>query len=492
MRAYAISSVRLAALTGHPASWRIAPGMATSDRLHELSDRVRGDLLTPSDPDFARVVFEGQWNRLRPRRTPDAVVRVADEQEVVETVRFARDNQLKVAVRGGGHNWCNPALRNGGLLIDLSELNQIVSIDAGARRAVVQPIISNREAQEALNAHGLSYPTGHCPQVKLSGYLLGGGMAWNQGAWGEGFESVEAIELVTPDAELITASEEQNPDYFWAARGAGSGLFAVAVRYHLRLYALPPAIWTASYHFDLADAEPVAGWLASIARQLSERVELTLFLVNAPAELVERCQAANGKVCMVTATVFADSEPEARAALEPLHNCPVAAPLAASGDEPTNFPALFDLSGSMWPEGQRNQVDAMYYNASLAELVGAVGEHFVSTPSETTLILFAVYTGPDVPGPAPDAAFSMRAKLYGGPWTMWSDPSDDAANLAWHARCVDLLEPRCLGHYVGESDTVGRPDFAERAFSPASWKRLAELRRTHDPEGVFFSFTEGF
>jgi FAD/FMN-containing dehydrogenase len=376
-------------------------------------------------------------------------------------------------------------------MIDLAGLDQIVSIDRDARSAIVQPMVSNRELQRALNAHGLSYPTGHCPHVKLSGYLLAGGLAWNQGIWGEGFESVEAIELVTPDGELITASEDRNPEYFWVARGAGSGLFAVAVRYHLRLYPLPRAIWTSSYHFEFADAEAVARWLASIAEQIASQVELNLFLVQAPQGLAERCQQTNGKVCLVTATAFAESEPQALSVLEPLRACPVAAPIAATGDEPTDFPSLFDLSASMWPEFHRSRVDAMYYNTNLADLVAATRDHFLTTPSQASLLLFDVFTGPNVPGPPPDAAFSMRAKLYGGPWTMWSEPSDDAANVAWHARCVDLLEPMSAGHYIGESDFVTHPEFAERAFSPASWERLTELRHKYDPHGLFFSFGDG-
>ena len=125
------------------------------------------------------------------------------------------------------------------MLIDLSNLNKVISIDPEARKAVLQPIISNRDVQQALNPLGMAYPSGHCPQVKLSGYLLGGGMSWNQGAWGHGCESVEAIEMVTADGKLITASKDENQDYFWAARGAGFGFFGVVTRFHLKLHPLP-------------------------------------------------------------------------------------------------------------------------------------------------------------------------------------------------------------------------------------------------------------
>ena len=204
-----------------------------------LKRACKGVVAAAGEPDFEERVYGGLWNRLVPNRAPQIAVCAADEQDVIAAIQFARENKLKVVVRGGGHNWCQPTLRNGGLLIDLKNLDKVISIDVAARKAVVQPIISNREIQRVLNAKGLAYPSGHCPQVKLSGYLLGGGMSWNQGVWGYGNESVEAVELVTAEGKLITANENDNADYFWAARGAGYGFFGVATRFHLQLYPLP-------------------------------------------------------------------------------------------------------------------------------------------------------------------------------------------------------------------------------------------------------------
>ena len=207
-----------------------------------MINNFKGRVLTPSDADFDSMVYGELWNLLRPSRKPDMVARVTDVDDVIAAVNYARENNMKVVVRGGGHNWAFPSLRNGGLMIDLTDLNKVISIDKENKRAVVEPIISNREMIAYLKPYGLAYPTGHCPTVKLSGYLLGGGMAWNHGVWGPGLGSIEAIELVTADGKLVTASKDENTDLFWAARGAGCGLFAVAVRYHLRLYDLPRAI----------------------------------------------------------------------------------------------------------------------------------------------------------------------------------------------------------------------------------------------------------
>ena len=232
-----------------------------------LRKAIKGQVLTPADSGFEATALN-VWNKYVPiKRLPQVIVLVAGEQDVVEAVRVAKANKLKVVVRGGGHNWCNPSLRNGGMMIDLTNLNKVVSIDAKAHKAVVQPIISNREIQAQLNAQNLSYPSGHCPQVKLSGYLLSGGMSWNQGVWGTGAGSVEAVELVTANGELITADKGHNADYYWAARGVGPGFFGVATRYHLKLYDLPKAIACSSYYYPISEVGAVASdwsrWRAS-------------------------------------------------------------------------------------------------------------------------------------------------------------------------------------------------------------------------------------
>lgn len=364
-----------------------------------LKRACKGVVAAAGEPDFEERVYGGLWNRLVPNRAPQIAVCAADEQDVIAAIQFARENKLKVVVRGGGHNWCQPTLRNGGLLIDLKNLDKVISIDVASRKAVVQPIISNREIQRVLNAKGLAYPSGHCPQVKLSGYLLGGGMSWNQGVWGYGNESVEAVELVTAEGKLITAN---NADYFWAARGAGYGFFGVATRFHLKLYPLPRAIHGISYYYSLDEAPTAAGWLGEIASNLSPSIELSFFLLTAPPELKDK-----------------------------------------------------------------------------------------AAPSQITVVLFAIFTGPNVPAPLPNAALSLSARVYGGPWTMWQNATDDESNTAWHQECVALMKPHITGYYIGETDPVAFPSEATGAFSPESWKRLADLRDKYDPDGVFFGFFDG-
>lgn len=482
----------------------IAPGVSAEQlaglygkkelNLDSLKGKFKGQLLTPSDADFKKAVFGELWNKLsvKPNRAPQLVAQVTDDDDVIAVIKFAKENKLKVAVRGGGHNWCAPSIRNSGVMIDLSNLTKVISIDPEKRIAITQPIVSNREMIAALKPHSLAYPTGHCPPVKMSGYLLSGGMAWNQGVWGPGVGSIEAIEMVTADGELITASKDQNQDYFWAARGAGPGLFAVCLRYHLKLYPLPQHIAASVYFYPYDKIVEVAEWLGPLAKDLTNKVELSLFAVQAPPELAEQCKANNGKIALVTGTVFADSEEEAKTALAPLNDCPLIAQcLKKTVAEETDFEKLFDASGGLWPGDLRCKVDAMFFNASLADLFKVTKDHFVKVESPKTVLMFAIFTGKNVPAPLLDTAFSMSAKLYGGPWTMWDTESDDKKNGAWHEQCVNLLKPHVAGHYVSETDTVGHPDYVKKSYKEANFARLGELRKKYDPSGVFFSFSDG-
>ncbi|MCW6509991.1 FAD-binding oxidoreductase [Lichenifustis flavocetrariae] len=458
--------------------------------IDSLKQVCRGPVIAAGDADFAEAIHGNLWNRLIPDRAPDAVVKAADEDDIIAAVRFARANGVKVVVRGGGHNWCQPSLRHGGILIDLQKLTKVLSIDAENRRAVIQPIISNRDIQKALKPFGLAFPTGHCPQVKASGYFLGGGMAWNPTVWGLGVESLEAIELVTAQGELIKSSATENPDFFWAARGAGYGFFGIITKYYLKLHPLPKAIHGSTYYHRLEDAPAIGAWLGELAPTMAPSVELSQFIVKAPTELKDTASGQNGWLCMVTASAFEDTRDAAEAALRPLEKPPVR-PLSKSFATPLDFEQLFDASGSLFIEGARCRVEATYSNHSPGEMMQAVLPLLPKAPSASSVFLFTIFCGPNIPAPRKDMARSMSAKVYGGPWTMWQEAKDDQANTDWHQAMITTLRPYNVGYYISESNSVERPASVVESFTAEKWQKLSDLREKHDPDRVFFGYFDG-
>lgn len=439
-----------------------------------------------------RDVWTQNWNQLLPERYPEVIVRVSSDLDIVEAVKFARENGLKLAVRGGGHAWCATPLRKGGMLIDLSGLSE-VKIDPVARTAAIQPFISNRDMMRKLESYQLAFPVGHCPQVKASGYLLSGGIAWNASQWGPGALSVTAIEMVTATGQLITANANQNPELFWAARGAGAGMFAVVTRFHVKLYSRPRAIHTSTYYYPLSRVREAAEWFSNAAETMPRNVEMTLFFVSAPANLLDHCRADGGKICMITATVFADTKEEASQVLSVLEKCPHNSNcVEKTVCKPVTFEDLFALSASMWPESLRSKVESLWSNSRPSDILVALRDHFKEASGAKTLILFALYPG-WAKGVASreDLAFSKAARVYGGPWTMWNDADGDVSNIEWHRRCCEILKPFATGRYIGESDIIDDPSRAEEAFSASNWRCLQQLKTKYDPEGLFYGFFGG-
>jgi len=456
-----------------------------------LESRIGGSVVQRGDDQYESVRRAMVWNALKPSRHPDVIVHVADDADVVAAVRFAREHQLRVAVRGGGHSWCGAALRAGGMLIDLSRLNK-VSLDAAARIAVAQPVVRNRDLARQLGAHGLAFPLGHCSTVPLSGYVLSGGFGWNAGAWGPACFSVRAIEVVTADGELRTADGENDADLLWAARGGGPGFFGVVTRFQLQLYPLPRAITRNRYIYPLERLTDVVEWMGSMGPQLPAAVELVLALGAAPMEVAQRCAHRNGMACSVRATAFVDTPDQARTALAALEESTlVRACLWKETDQPTPFDELFSDMDRLFPEHHRYLADALWSNAAPAEVIDTLREHIGAAPSAKSLVLCIVPppSPPDAP-PPPAAAFSMVGRVFILCYAIWDSAQDDAANRAWHRRAIELLERFASGHYVGEADIAGIPSRTMRSFAPANWERLQRLRRQYDPDGLFHGFFE--
>ena len=145
---------------------------------------------------------------------------------------------MTVGVRSGGHSWAGNHLRDGGMLLDLSRLHE-VEVDAAAMTARCSPGCRGQRAARGAREHELFFPAGHCVGVALGGYLLQGGYGWNGRVHGPACMSVEAIDVVTAEGELVRADAEQNADLLWAARGSGPGFFGVVTRFHLRLQRAP-------------------------------------------------------------------------------------------------------------------------------------------------------------------------------------------------------------------------------------------------------------
>ena len=451
----------------------------------ETLGNLDGSVVWRGDKDYEPTRRSMLWNERKPSRFPELIVTAASEEDVVGTVRFARSRGLKIAVRAGGHSWCGSPLREGGVLIDLSQLREL-SVDPASRTARLQPGVTSRELASALAEHELAFPVGHNGHVGMSGFLLSGGLGWNSGQWGPACLSIRELEVVMADGRLVSADEDRNAELFWAARGAGPGFCGVVTRFHLRLYTLPKAITASTYIYTLEDSEDVSRWAAEARTALPPTVALTLLVATAPPELASE---PDEKVVILTGTAFVDSWDEASRALALLDGCPVRDRcLLRQVNEPTSLDAVYDREDASWPAGHRYASDNLWSNADLTEVVARIREHVVRAPSPKSLVLVSMPPIPPQVAQLNETAFSMLGRTLVGCYSVWEDEADDEANIDWLRSAMEALEPLAVGHYVAETDLLADPSRPARSFSRDAWERLTTLRGRLDPQGIFHPY----
>jgi FAD/FMN-containing dehydrogenase len=450
-----------------------------------MARRTALRLLWRGDPGYEQARLSAVWNARKPNRFPDVIAVVAHEEDVVDAVNYARAQGMRVAVRGGGHSWCGSPVRDGGMLVDLSALDQLL-IDPTSRTAALQPAVTARAFAAALGEHGLAFPVGHCGSVPLSGYLLAGGAGWNRGTWGPACFSVERIEVVTAGGELVVADQTRNQDLFWAARGAGPGFFGIVTRFHVRVYPLPPVIRTSTYLYPLSEVEAVSRWAAGITSILPSNVELLCLLASAPPGAPA---GPAGKVVGVTAAVFAGSREEASQALAVLDTCPsLPRALRRVANQPSSFELLHEAIGMLLPAGRRFAADTAWSHDDMGALLPLMAEHLVVAPSLDCLVVSTMPPPRPEGARLPDAAFSMVARTFLLCYAIWQDEADDARNEDWLRAAMAAVEPQTVGRYIAEADLLAHSSRVMDSFAPANWQRLENVRRRYDSAGLFHGY----
>lgn len=438
------------------------------------ADEIHGAVLRRGAEGYEDARRAAVWNARTPERFPDVIVLAADEDDVPRAVRLARVEGLRIAVRSGGHSWAGNHVRDGGMLLDLSRLDG-ASVDPQARTATVQTGCTGDKLLAQLAEHDLFFPAGHCPGVGLGGYLLQGGFGWNGRVHGPACMSVEAIDLVTADGELVRADADDHPDLLWAARGAGPGFFGVVTRFHVQVYPRPRTVANALFLYPIDVLDEVFRWAYEIAPRVAQTMELMV--------VVHRDGAGELEIA-VTGPVLADTDAEAKEALAVLESCPVAdrAKLAAP-DVRGTLADLYSGVQAAYPDGHRYSADNMWTHAPVDELLPGLRRVAETMPEAPSHMLWMNWRpGSAPPPPRPDMAFSVEDDTYIALYGVWEDRARDAANVVWVADRMREMEHLATGIQLADENLGERP---ARFVSDENLARLDEIRAAYDPDGVF-------
>jgi FAD/FMN-containing dehydrogenase len=439
------------------------------------SSGIEGRVWRRGDEGYERARRGSVWHAGAPGRFPEVIVRANSTADVVAAIRLARDSGLQVAIRSGGHSWAASHLRDGSLLLDLSNLRR-VEIDADSLTATAGPGITGWEFGGMLRERGLFFPTGHSEGIALGGYLLQGGFGWNSRRYGPACLSVTAIDVVTAEGELVHADEHTNAELLWAARGAGTGFFGVVVNFHLRLYPRATVVLRSSFGYPTRLIPDVLAYLHEIAT--ATPIEI--------GAIIRRHELADDEpVLLLTGIAYTDSEDEARRELGILEAFPGRhAAIVSEVGVPMDFEGS-DTDGGAGDEAKRWIADNMATHAQFDDLRPGLERMLASFPPAPSHILVFNWGGYENHVTRPSMAFSVDDDLFYGVYAAWDDPADDDYYRRWVTEALRRWEPHASGTMLADENLAHRPyDF----MVPENLARTEEIRGRWDPDGRFVSW----
>ena len=435
----------------------------------DLANQVSGPVLTPGEAgyDDARAVHNGLIDRY-----PAVIVRCRSAGDVVAALAFARRHELDVSVRGGGHNVAGRAVAEGGVMIDLAEMKGI-EVDPDGPTLRAEGGVVWAELNDAAAEHGLAVTGGAISTTGVAGYTLGGGLGWLMGKYGLAADNLLGVELVTADGTVLDVTSDAHPDLFWGLRGGG-GNFGVATAFTFRLHPLRTVVGGLIAH-PIDAAGEMLRFYRDAVRDCPDDLAVFAALVHAP----------DGSGAKLAAMVVCHAGDEETAARDLERFKTWGSPLMVDVG-PMPYPVMNTLLDGAYPKGLLNYWLSSFVPGLTDELIEIVTDRFASVPSPMTGMLFEHFHGAVTRIPVTETAVPHRAEG----WNLlipsvWVDPAETSANIAWTRETFAALRPHFGGgrwlNYLGDDQA---DDAIRAAFGP-NFDRLVDVKRRYDPDNVF-------
>jgi FAD/FMN-containing dehydrogenase len=432
-----------------------------------LQKSVAGEVIVPEDAayDDARRVWNGMVDR-RPR----GIVRCSGVEDVVGAVRFARESGWLVAVRGGGHNAAGLAVRDDGLVIDLSRMRG-VEVDPGKRRARAQGGATWSDYDAATARRGLASTGGAISTTGIGGLTLGGGIGYLMRRYGLACDNLTAVEMVTASGEVVEASAEKNDDLFWGVRGGG-GNFGIVTTFE---YALHP-VETVLGGLILYPIEKARETLAFYRELMgSAPDELTIFsaLMTTP----------DGARVVAFLVGYCGSLDEGERVLRPARDF---GPPLADQVGPMPYPKLQSMLDEGFPAGLQVYWRSNFLSGVPDDAIEALTDQFSSVTSPLSALMLEPLGGAVARVASDATAFNHRDAAYNlAIIARWEDPNDAERHVAWVRGANEAMDRFTTGgvyvNYLGEEGQ----DRVRAAYGEDKYARLVALKDKYDPDNFF-------
>ena len=438
----------------------------------QLAARVRGQILVAGQPEYdeARALWNGMIDR-----HPGAIVQCTGVADVIAVVNFAREQNLPLAIKAGGHNVSGKAMCDDGIVIDLSPMNNI-RIDPEAKRARAGAGAKWGAFDHEAQAFGLTTTGGVVSSTGVAGLTLGGGIGYLTRTYGLACDNLLAVDLVTARGELVRASEEENADLFWALRGGG-GNFGVVTSLEFQLHEVGPNVATATIFHPIEDARSVLDAYRTFNETAPDELACYAMIVNAPEDLPEQ----QGKAVLALVGLYSGDVARGLEIMAPL--AAIGSPLVAVIDEMpyTVMQTAFDAGN---PHGARYYWKSQYLSGLADEFLDIVVDRGLNFRGEHTIIGIEPLGGAQGRVDPDATAFACRNVPYSlGIWTGWQDQAEDAENIAWTRAFFDSVSAFGAGAYVnylGEDES----NRLDEVYGD-NYARLKAVKDAWDPDNLF-------
>ena len=437
----------------------MADGMAAS---------FGGRLIRPGEDgyDQARRLHNGMIDK-----RPALIAQCRTTADVVDAVNLARATEMEVAVRGGGHGVAGAAATDGGLMIDLSPM-QGVHVDPRQRTVRAQPGLTWWTFNRAAAVHGLATTGGVVSTTGVAGLTLGGGIGWLMGKYGLTVDNLQSAEVVTAEGSVITASQDEHPELFWALRGGG-GNFGVVTSLEYRAHPLRDVL-----------AGPVLHPFTAARTALAFHREFT---ASAPDELTVGAaflHAPDGSGTKVTALVPCHCGDLGTAEADVKALRAFGTPLADLV-QPMPYPVVNTLLDDAFPKGAMNY----WKSGFLAELsdpaIEVMVEAFERVPSNMTGIFLDHVHGAATRVDPTATAFPHRQEAFSVlVLAQWTDRADTESNIAWARETFERLRPHLTDRRYTNFLSADDAGFVRQGYG-VNYERLVRVKRDYDPDNLF-------
>jgi FAD/FMN-containing dehydrogenase len=445
------------------------------DQLRRLRSAFSTEIVTPADNDYDEA--RRLWNAMFDRR-PAVLVRPTTTDEVATAIRFAREHDLEIAVRSGGHSASGHSGTDGGMVVDMSCMRG-VSVDPASRTARASGGALLGELDVAAQAHGLVCPVGVVGHTGVAGLTLGGGIGRLQRRFGLTIDNLRAVELVTADGRHVRASETEEPELFWGMRGAGWN-FGIATAFEFSLHPFGPDLHRGVRIYPASAARAVWDVFREDAAQAPDTVSMIYSI--APAHAADASAPASAEPVVVISFNHSGRADEVERDTAGLRQGPEPVSVTAVSQPYLEAQTAHDLVLG-W--GRRSFIAGLYANDIGPGTLDRLLEHAATAPADGSFSVTA--QGGAICRVDEDAmAYAGRAARFDlSADASWDDPSDDDRNRAWVREQMRIVEPDAIeGRYANENADAG-PAETRAIYGGAKVARLARLKHVWDPDNVF-------